>query len=74
MNSLELNTISRHAVALQKSNMRSYADPDETQRVIEMSGIEIKNFHYYNKMDNLWNETSRLDPIIAKYSACNIDP
>ena len=74
MKSLDLNTISRHAVALQRSNLRSYADPDETQRDIELTGIEVKNFHYYNQMDNLWNETSRLDPNIAKYSACNIDP
>lgn len=54
--------------------MRSYREADESQRDIERSGIEIKNFHYYNRQDNLWNEQSRLDPVIAKYCHKNIDP
>ena len=39
-----------------------------------MSQIEVKNFHFYNKRDNLWDETTLLAPSIAKYSADNISP
>ena len=39
-----------------------------------MSQIEVKNFHFYNKRDNLWDETTHLAPSIAKYSADNISP
>ena len=57
-----------------KSNLRPYKPKQEKDRVENLSKVEIKNFHYYNKMDSLWNEPDRLSPSLARYSDKNIDP
>ena len=36
--------------------------------------MQIKNFHYYNKTDALWNEPHRLHKKFAPYSEKNLDP
>lgn len=34
----------------------------------------IKDHHFYNKTDSLWNEFSRLSPQLKQYSHENVDP
>ena len=36
--------------------------------------MEVKNFHFYNRRDNLWDDTTHLAPSVAKYSADNVSP
>ena len=36
--------------------------------------MQIKDHHYYNKVDSLWNEPERLEPKkFARYSVKNTD-
>mmetsp|Transcript_16657 Transcript_16657/g.25673 ORF Transcript_16657/g.25673 Transcript_16657/m.25673 type:complete len:117 (+) Transcript_16657:104-454(+) len=60
----DFNTSSRHETDLNRSKMRTYKEYDEEQRRIGLSSIQVKDFHYYNRKDNLWNELSRLAPSI----------
>lgn len=70
----ELNSEKRHYVALSKSNKRTYKEKDETERDIAQSNIKVKDFYYFYKKGNLWNETSKLSPQILKYSHENVHP
>ena len=69
----QFNTLERHLAAIQVSNKRTYTPEGEAEREINLKSIETKNFMYYNRMDNLWNESFRLTPNIAKYSHLNVD-
>lgn len=57
-----------------KQAKRTYNDEAEYEREIKQKEIQIKDFYYYNKTDNLWNETSMLNAPIKKYSHDNVDP
>ena len=53
---------------------RTYHPKAERDRDLKMSNIEIKDHSYFANTDSVWNDTSRLQPSIAKYSADNISP
>lgn len=44
--------------------MRTYNDKAEAEREIKQKEIQIKDFYYYNKKDNLWNEPGMLNASI----------
>ena len=48
---------------------RTYTQKDEQDRSRKLSNIEIKDHSFFAGSDSIWNETSRLQPSVAKYSA-----
>ena len=55
-------------------NKRTYKLKDETERAIQQGEIRIKDFHFYNRKDSLWNDFDKLAKPIAKFSHDNVDP
>ena len=72
--SREKNCPKEHDLSVHKDNGRSYNRKDETDRDIKRNEVLIKDYQFYNRKDSLWNDTAKLQPIIAKYNVDNIDP
>lgn len=53
---------------------RKFEGKGETERKMKVKGIMKKDHKFYNLRENLWNESSFLQPELARYSADNIDP
>ena len=74
-NSIELYNDLELAMEDSRKRNRPYNPKGEKDRQIHYDHIQIKDRHFYNKTDSLWNEPQRLDPKkFAKYSEKNIDP
>ena len=56
LTTIESNTFKRHFNELCKSNIRPYSKKHEDERDLFNSKVEIKDQHFYSKLDALWNE------------------
>ena len=57
------------------SNKRTYKPKDETEReVLGKDGVQKKDYHYFNKSENTWNDLHHLSPRLMKFSSHNVDP
>lgn len=65
---------------LMERSRRTYRKNDEDDRDRALSSVEVKDQSYYSSRhdqwpyESLWNETSRLQPNIAQFTANNVDP
>lgn len=74
MSSDDLNTDLKRALRVIKEQKRKYNESDERTRRLHYQNLEIKDQHYFNKTQSLWNEPSKLHPTkYARYSEKNID-
>ena len=75
LTSEQLTNDAERALKVQRESNRNFSDSNEDDRRIHYSNMMIKDHAYYNKTDNLWNETKMLHPKKhAIYSEKNIDP
>lgn len=74
MSSDDLNTDLKRALRVIREQKRHYDESEEATRRIHYQNLEIKDQHYYNRTQSLWNEPRKLHPTkYARYSEKNVD-
>jgi triacylglycerol esterase/lipase EstA (alpha/beta hydrolase family) len=75
LSSSNLNSVKNHDTKIMVSNKRTFKPKDETEReALGKNQVQSKDFRYFNRRENAWNDLRHMSPKLLKYSSHNVDP